>query len=66
MDLWTPVILGRLTPGATVIMTGDALSDHATWTKVIKGSGSFPVTVATISGLPSEGKVDKPPTIVVS
>ncbi|KUM56794.1 hypothetical protein ACN42_g10406 [Penicillium freii] len=66
VDLWTPVLLGRLTPGATVIMTGDALSNDATWTKVIKGSGSFPVTVATTSGLASKGKVDKPPTIVVT
>lgn len=47
-------------------MMGDAVSDNVTWTKVINGSGSFPVTVATISSLPSKGKVDKPPTIVVS
>ncbi|CAI7567668.1 unnamed protein product [Penicillium viridicatum] len=66
VDLWTPDLLGRLTPGATVIMTGDALSDDATWTKVIKGSGSFPVTVATTSGLGSKGKVDNPATIVVT
>lgn len=47
-------------------MMGDTLSDDSTWAKVIKGSGCFPVTVATISGLASKGKVDKPPTIVVS
>ncbi|KAJ5182352.1 Acyl transferase/acyl hydrolase/lysophospholipase [Penicillium cf. viridicatum] len=66
VDLWTPALSSRLTPGATVIMMGDAVSDNVTWTKVINGSGSFPVTVATISGLPSKGKVDKPPTIVVT
>ncbi|KAJ5519098.1 Acyl transferase/acyl hydrolase/lysophospholipase [Penicillium expansum] len=66
VDLWTPALSSRLTPGATVIMMGDALSDDVTWTKVIKASGSFPVTVSTIGGLPSKGKVGKFPTIVVT
>ncbi|KAJ5817603.1 Acyl transferase/acyl hydrolase/lysophospholipase [Penicillium robsamsonii] len=66
VDLWTPAISSWLTSGATVIMIGNALSDDVSWTKVIKGGGSFPVTVATMGGLASKGKVDKPPTIVVT
>ncbi|KAJ5356106.1 Acyl transferase/acyl hydrolase/lysophospholipase [Penicillium concentricum] len=66
VDLWTPALCSRLAPGATVIVAGDAPTDDVTWTKVIKGSGSFPVTVATIGGLASKGKVEKPPTILVT
>ncbi|KAJ5807079.1 Acyl transferase/acyl hydrolase/lysophospholipase [Penicillium riverlandense] len=66
VDLWIPALSSRLAPGATVITTADALGDVVTWTKVIKGSGYFPVTVATIGGLASKEKVDKTPTVVVT
>ena len=51
-------------------MKGDAPCDNATWNKVtwkkvIRGSGSFPVTVAIASNLAREGKIDTAPTIVV-
>lgn len=47
-------------------MMGNTSSYDVTWMKIIKGGGPFPVTVATISGMASKGKVDKAPTIVVS
>ncbi|KAH8433410.1 type I polyketide synthase [Aspergillus melleus] len=65
-DLWTPVLASRLTPGAIVIWRGDALSDEISWNRVVKGSGSFPVTVTTISDLSSQAKIDRTPTIVVT
>ncbi|GLA42609.1 putative PKS/NRPS-like protein biosynthetic cluster [Aspergillus niger] len=66
IGLWMPDLAGRVTSGAIVIMKGDAPSGDVTWTKVIRGSGSFPVTVGTISGPVSQGKVVKTPTVVVT
>ncbi|GKZ73242.1 hypothetical protein AnigIFM50267_009921 [Aspergillus niger] len=66
IGLWTPDLAGRVTSGAIVIMKGDAPSGDVTRTKVIRGSGSFPVTVGTISGLISQGKVVKTATVVVT
>ncbi|KAL7659050.1 hypothetical protein ACMYSQ_001993 [Aspergillus niger] len=66
IGLWTPDLARRVTSGAIVILEGDAPSGDVTWKKVIRGSGSFPVTVGTISGPISQGKVVKPPTVVVT
>ncbi|PYH68297.1 polyketide synthase [Aspergillus vadensis CBS 113365] len=66
VGLWTPDIVSRLTPGATVITIGDVPTDGVTWTKTISGSNSFPVTVGTIDGLVSPRKVIKTPTVVVT
>ncbi|OJZ89749.1 hypothetical protein ASPFODRAFT_183092 [Aspergillus luchuensis CBS 106.47] len=66
VGLWTPDIVSRLTPGATVITIGDVPSDGITWTKTIRGSDSFPVTVGTIKGLVSQRKIIKTPTVVVT
>ncbi|KAL3256854.1 hypothetical protein ABHI18_007287 [Aspergillus niger] len=66
IGLWTPDLVGRVTSGAIFIMKGDAPSGDVTRTKVIRGSGSFPVTVGTISGLISQGKVVKTATVVVT
>ncbi|KAJ5701471.1 Acyl transferase/acyl hydrolase/lysophospholipase [Penicillium malachiteum] len=49
IDLWTPALAGRLTPDATVVIMGDAQTEDSTWTKVIKASGSSPITAALIN-----------------
>ncbi|RAH60136.1 polyketide synthase [Aspergillus piperis CBS 112811] len=56
----------RLAPGATVITIGDVPSDGITWTKTIRGSDSFPVTVGTIKGLVSQRTIIETPTVVVT
>ncbi|RAK85213.1 polyketide synthase [Aspergillus costaricaensis CBS 115574] len=66
VGFWTPDIVSRLTPGATVITIGDVPSDGITWTKTIGGSDSFPVTVGTIKGLVSQRKIIKTPTVVIT
>ncbi|GFN14344.1 polyketide synthase [Aspergillus tubingensis] len=66
VGLWTPDIVSRLAPGATVITIGDVPSDGVTWTKTIRGSDSFPVTVGTIKDIVSQRKIIKIPTVVVT
>ncbi|OJJ74373.1 hypothetical protein ASPBRDRAFT_193095 [Aspergillus brasiliensis CBS 101740] len=66
VDLWTPALASRLTPGATVIMIGDTPSGDVTWTKVVKGNDFFPLTVATISDPVRQRQDVKAPTVVVT
>ncbi|KAJ5715138.1 Acyl transferase/acyl hydrolase/lysophospholipase [Penicillium malachiteum] len=66
IDLWTPALSSRLSPGARLIIMGDTHSIDLTWKNVIKGSGHSSVTVATLEDLSSQKKDDKPPIIVLT